>query len=914
MVTEHKHFDDSSEGDDARLEQLLQAGFTVPEVRPEFFEGLKQDLDQEFLKQFPDEKISEHNGVLQNFPQLNGALETNGANGSRDLLRTATVDEDLREHEIDTVPWPADSGQEVVRSRRVLKWTATFAAAAALVLAIGFWGSRPAYGWAAMLEALKECEWVQAVVTRDGQQSSGWVSSSRGVWAVQSAEQTFFHDLQNQELCSFESSHNLVWQREQQTSQWDWQSLLIAILAEELDLPDSAQLETLMSARLLDESWEAVPADNEHGNLIKLQVTLAISEASRQLELEFLLDPQTHLPLECRVVSAGQQNSVSYDLSYPEQGPDSIFYLDVPAETSVVAVLPTTTSGTQSPITRLRGDGMSEHVEAAETIDHFIGSPKADVDKSIRDEPVSAADGSLVASLPVVPASDPVELPDPLPLGELVEAINGTMSSFWEQQSVHPVQPAGDEEFLRRAYLDLTGRIPMVSEVYEFLEDESVNRRQRLVNRLLESRDHATHLAAVWRNMLIPDSVDLSELGGTSKFDEWLAQRFGDNQPYNQLAEDLLLAQGRVSESGPILFYAALKMNPEELAGKTSRVFLGTRMECAQCHDHFFDDITQEEFWGLAAFFAQISRPAGMVERISSMRVLRVHDIETGEVTLPETDQVIKPWLPGKSAPLSPLDEGNSRREQLVDWLTAQDNLRFSRATVNIVWGHLFGRGLVNPIDDMRPDNPPVCPEMLDLLSKDFAASGFDLRRLIRALALSEAYQLSSGAEADEPAQSLNFARMNMKTFTAAQLYDCIAVSTRNEGMLSQAGGVGTLARISNSQRAMFIEQFRAPAGERTNYEAGIPQALTMMNGTMVHASTELASSGLLRSLQAPFFDDLQRVETLFLATLSRMPTRQEHARIMAILDGAESLEQRNAALEDILWALLNCAEFTFIH
>ena len=143
---------------------------------------------------------------------------------------------------------------------------------------------------------------------------------------------------------------------------------------------------------------------------------------------------------------------------------------------------------------------------------------------------------------------------------------------------------------MRRVYLDLTGRIPSVSEVQEFLEDTSPNRRELLVDRLLAHRDHATHLAAVWREVLLPNDVDLSRLGGAAKFDEWLAERFADNMPYDQIVRELLLAEGRVSESGPLLFYAALKLNPEELAARTSRAFLGVRMECAQCHDHPFDE------------------------------------------------------------------------------------------------------------------------------------------------------------------------------------------------------------------------------------------------------------------------------------------------------------------------------------
>ena len=379
----------------------------------------------------------------------------------------------------------------------------------------------------------------------------------------------------------------------------------------------------------------------------------------------------------------------------------------------------------------------------------------------------------------------------------------------------------------------------------------------------------------MWRGILLPNDVDLSRLGGAAKFEEWLAERFAENEPYDQIVRELLLAEGRVAESGPLLFYAALKLNPEELAARTSRAFLGVRMECAQCHDHPFDDISQHDFWSFAAFFARISRPRGKMEMTSP--VLAVRDNQQGDVMIPESDEVVPPRLPLTAVELEDTADGPSRREQLVDWLTSPNNGQFARATVNRVWAHLFGRGLVEPVDDMRPANAPIAPEVLDTLSRDFAASKFDLRRLLRALVLTKAYQLSSRSEDSDPSRTLHFAQMNIKSFTAEQLYDCIAVATRQDatvagGPTNQAG----LLRFADMSRQAFIEQFRAPPGQATDYHAGIPQALTLMHGGLIHSATDVATSGLLKSLAAPFFTDEQRLDTLFLSTLSRYPERAE--------------------------------------
>ena len=384
----------------------------------------------------------------------------------------------------------------------------------------------------------------------------------------------------------------------------------------------------------------------------------------------------------------------------------------------------------------------------------------------------------------------------------------------------------------------------MVSEVYQFLENSAEDRRVQLVDDLLSSRDHATHLATIWRTILLPEGVDLASLGGTDKFDQWLADRFDENLPYDQLVSQLLLAEGRVKESGPLLFYATLKLNPEEIAGKTSRVFLGSRMECAQCHDHPFNEkMSQMDFWGFAAFFAQISRPLGKMDNTSP--VLRVRDNRQGEVMLPDSEEVVPPKLPNTKEIASETEE-MSRRRQLVDWLVSHDNAQFSRAAVNRIWEILYGRGIINPVDDMRVDIEPAVPGLLDPLARDFAASNFDLRRLIRALVLSDSYQLSSQAERDDPSQTLCFARMSMKSLTASQLYDCISVATRREEASGQLSPDGAVLRINNSPRQAFINKFRAPPGQRTDYHAGIPQALTLMHGQLIHQATDLASSGIL--------------------------------------------------------------------
>ena len=496
----------------------------------------------------------------------------------------------------------------------------------------------------------------------------------------------------------------------------------------------------------------------------------------------------------------------------------------------------------------------------------------------------------------------------PMSGDELTRQIDKLLTAQWQAEGITPAQPASDPELMRRLYLDLTGRIPTVSEAQQYLSDTMPDRRVRLVDHLLQHHDHATYLADVWHRILLPD-VDLSRLGGTAKFDAWLAERFEANTPYDQIVRELLLAHGRVTENGPLLFYAAVKLSPEELAARVSRTFLGVRMDCAQCHDHPFEQISQHDFWGLAAYFARISRPRGKMEATSP--VLQVRDNDDGEVTLPGTAEVVDPWLPQTEGDRQQ-SEGQSRREVLASWLTSPNNAHFSRAIVNRVWAGLFGRGLVEPVDDMRFENQAPATDLLDVLSRDFSASGFDLRRLYHSIVLTKAYQLSSRSADSDPARSAHFAQMNMKSFTAEQLYDCISVATQMAQL--DAESEQGLARLDDTSRSAFVTTFRSEAASPTEYHAGIPQALALMHGTLIHNATSITSGRLLKSLQAPFFSDAQRVDTLYLATLSRYPEPSERETALVLVHAAASDSERQQILGDMLWALLNSAEFTFNH
>ncbi len=486
--------------------------------------------------------------------------------------------------------------------------------------------------------------------------------------------------------------------------------------------------------------------------------------------------------------------------------------------------------------------------------------------------------------------------------------IDELTAAAWKAASVTPAEPASDSEILRRAYLDLTGHIPSVSEARLFLDDPSADKRARLIEQLLLHPAHPSHLSDVWSQFLLPDDANVNNtMGGTDRFQNWLRSQFAANRPYVEMVRELLLATGNPGESGPALFYTSLELKPEKIAASTSRAFLGVQIQCAECHNHPFDKWTQKDFWGYAAFFARVSPRAE-----GAMQVAMVRDQTTGEVMLPNSKEVVAPrFLLGDKATES---AEKSRRAMLADWMTSPENPYFAKAAVNRVWAQLFGRGLVDPPDDMRADHPPRLADVLNELSVYFIQTNYDVRRLFRVLANTQAYQLASGKSSDGERPPELFAAMPLKVLSAEQFYSCLAIATCRPYDSILATVPSSTARRAMTNRDAFVNSFRAPSGSPTEYRTGIPQALLLLNGGLIDDATALERSDILVSLEAPYLTDKERIETLFLATLSRLPSDEVLRKFEDHLASKNAPDEKRLALGDMLWALLNSAEFSVNH
>ncbi len=509
---------------------------------------------------------------------------------------------------------------------------------------------------------------------------------------------------------------------------------------------------------------------------------------------------------------------------------------------------------------------------------------------------------SFVAGLLTCPAANSARGDD---AAALADSIDRHIQARLDAEGLQRVPQADDAEFLRRVFLDLHGVVPSAERATGFLDNSDADKRSALIDELLASPRFGEHFGNLWRARLISPLASEQRLQ-TERFSGWLAKRFNDNDGWDRIVSDLLTATGKIEEN-PAVTYLIEGRNPlgvTDLTDLTSRYFLGVRLNCIQCHDHpFVARWKQQDYWGMAAFFAQIQTPRRpkMVYVVGvqddpkmTMQALRDADAIDGFQLQPPT------FLGGKALQA---DGDKSHRVALANWITSAENPYFARATVNQLWWHFFGRGIVNPVDDMHEGNPPSHPELLELLSRRFVQSGFDVKFLCRSIVSSRTYQQTSrpGKEPDREAEM--FARMSIKVLTAEQLYDSLVAVLGPPG---KAPGID--ARLG--ARYEFC-QFFAGDGDTdpTRYERGIPHLLRLMNSKQFAGRNVAALVSRAADKERPA-DEV--AEELFLTILSRRPTPAERQITGDQLPDKDASPQ--TVYRELAWALLMCSEFSLNH
>jgi hypothetical protein len=479
----------------------------------------------------------------------------------------------------------------------------------------------------------------------------------------------------------------------------------------------------------------------------------------------------------------------------------------------------------------------------------------------------------------------------------------------------------GDSEFIRRAFLDALGVLPSVEETRSFLADHHPNKRQRLIDQLVQRTEFADFWSLKWSDLLRNEEKVL-DARGVRIFHDWILRAIVDNKPLNEFARELVAGRGSTYRHPAANYYRALR-EPHVRAEATAQVFLGIRIQCARCHNHPFDRWTQTDYHRLTAFFARVRYH--IIENKRRDR-LDSHEFDgeqivwidrTGELTHPVTGEVLQPRFLGADTPV--FAPNADRLGALADWIARPDNPFFARAQVNRIWQHLAGRGIVDPGDDFRDSNPPVNPELLDALAKDFVAHRFDLKYMVRTIMNSRTYQLSAQPTPTNRDDESNFAHAIIRPLQAEQLLDAVAQVTG--GTLRLAGvrlgtragqlpGVGKQARRQGDSER-FLSLFGKPGRslscecERSD-DTTLAQAFQLLSGGVINRMLEESNNRLGKALDRgqPL---AETVDELYLAALCRPPTAEERHKILALIERATD---RRSALEDVLSAVISSKEF----
>jgi len=510
---------------------------------------------------------------------------------------------------------------------------------------------------------------------------------------------------------------------------------------------------------------------------------------------------------------------------------------------------------------------------------------------------------------------------------DVAARIDKHLARYWQEQEITPAAPASETEFVRRVYLDLIGRIPSVSEVRRYLADHSSGKQARLVEKLLERPDYINNFTNKWENILIPEAADNRQLQyRLLAFRYWLQTKFANNTPYDQWVRELLTLpatqpnqnRGRQrqqamyannNQASPLLFYQSKAYSPENMGAATARMFLGIRLECAQCHDHPFDEWKQNQFWSFAAFYAGMkpSNPRNATFGFFT------EDLNQTELKIPDKQESVPARFLNKMDVAPQMTPGSSPREALADWITAPENPYFAKALVNRMWDHFLGYGIVDPVDDFGPANPVSHPELLDMLAEEFTNSRFDFKFLIKAITSSQAYQLSSVLSHASQNQLQAFARMPIRGMTQKQLLASLSQAT---GIMQPANSqISIPAATAQNSASEIGELFASGSTSRTEARITILQALALMNGRYISDATSLQNSHTLAAvLDYPHMDTSQKIETLFLATVSRPPHKSELEKLVAYVESGGARNNEKQAFTDVFWMLLNSSEFLFQH
>lgn len=481
------------------------------------------------------------------------------------------------------------------------------------------------------------------------------------------------------------------------------------------------------------------------------------------------------------------------------------------------------------------------------------------------------------------------------------------------QLGIPPSPLCDDATFIRRVSIDVAGRLPTVKEVEQFIADTDPARRDRLVDRLVDSPGYADYFANKWATVLRNKRRNGTDLPYTYKFHAWIRRALRENMPYDQLVRGVLTATGDPETHPPVAWYREVSTSTQQMED-VAQLFLGMRMACAKCHHHPFERWSQQDYYGFEAFFSQVGMKSSKFNPNVNQPDMVYLKTNAPSAKNPRSQLDVKPTgLGGTPLDISPYEDA---RQYLVDWMAAPENPFFAKALVNRYWKHFFGRGIVDPEDDLRVTNPPSNPELLDALAKHFLDHHFDLKDLVRTICKSNVYQLSSEPTEFNRNDQQNFSSFYPRRLTAEVLYDAVnavADTPSNFGTIPQ--GTTAVQLPDNGFNNYFLEVFGKPEAESAcecerSAEANLSQSLHLLNSADVQGRLQNGQGRAARFNRELDRADAAKVRELYLAAFAREPRPEESEFILSRVADYQNKQQ---AWEDVIWAILNAREFQFV-
>jgi hypothetical protein len=504
----------------------------------------------------------------------------------------------------------------------------------------------------------------------------------------------------------------------------------------------------------------------------------------------------------------------------------------------------------------------------------------------------------------VLPAGLKYSPPAIAPANYIDELVNAKLQKL----RMEPSGLCSDETYLRRATIDITGMLPSEDEYRAFLDDKSPGKRAALVDRLLQRKAFAEIWAMKWAELLMVRSGGERQVSYKSiyLYSSWLTEQIAANVPLDEIVRQLLAARGGTFSSPPTNFYQ-IERDTLKTAENVSQVFMGVRVQCAQCHNHPFDRWTMDDYYSFAAFFSQIGRKEG-----EDYRETIVFNSGGGEVNHPVGGRVMEPkFLGGAKVDC----RGKDRRQVLADWLTAPDNPFFAPSVANRIWAHFFGVGIVEPVDDVRVSNPPVNPELYQQLGRKLVEYKYDFKRLVRDVCLSQTYQRTTQTNTSNEGDQRNFAHARVRRIQAEMLRDSIAQVTETKDKFRGLPLGARAVQIADGATSdYFLETFGRSPRESVcacdvRNEPTLSQALHLLNGDTVQ--NKIREGRAIERWLAAKKSTEEIIRILYVRCLSREPAADEFDKLKKLVDGQPKPAE---ALEDIFWSLLNSREFCFNH